>query len=172
MHERLIKIFQEVRDIAYRIPLSGEEENRCCSGKAKKLKELLEQEGLQVRYRVCEFRWSDFENIPSSVSSVPHGNDSTHVYLEVLIDGTWVIVDPTWDKELDHYFEIAEWNGRTDTSIAVKPLAVYEVEKSRSIMEEESKEVIEKDLEINGKFYVAFNEWLERVRRDGNKSEV
>lgn len=172
MHERLNKIFQGVRDIPYRIPLSTEEEDRCCSGKAKKLKELLEQEELQVRYRVCEFKWSDFEKIPSSVSSVPHNDDSTHVYLEVLIDGTWVIVDPTWDKGLSGYFEVADWDGCTDTPIAVKPLAIYDIEKSQRIMVEESKKAIEKDLEINGKFYAAFNEWLDSIRHDDNKSRV
>ncbi len=164
MQDRLIKIFEEVRDIPYRIPLSASEKNVSCSGKAKKLKVLLEQEGYPARYRVCEFRWSDVQNIPTDVHALPHADDSTHVYVEVLIDGIWVKVDPTWDRMLATIFPVAVWDGRHDTRIAVKPIVVYGIEESRQIMEDESADAIEKDLAINSEFYRALNDWLLRVR--------
>jgi len=54
-----INAFEQIRDIPYRIPMSLDEVDYCCSGKALLLKNKLESLGFQVRYRVCRFRWSE-----------------------------------------------------------------------------------------------------------------
>lgn len=163
-NDTFVKLFEEVRDMPYRIPLAIGEEDVCCSGKARKLKNILENKGLQVRYRVCEFKWSDMEVLPSHVRDVSHDDRSTHVYLEVFVEGKWIKIDPTWDQGLSSIFPVAHWDGIHDTQVAVKEIVVYDPEKSRQIMDNESDEVAKKDLETNGKFYGAFNEWLEDIR--------
>ena len=80
--------FQKVRDIPYRIPLSIQEVDNSCSGKAERLFHILKDAGYEVHYRMCTFRWSDL-NIPPNVSSIPHENESTHTYLEVKTGNGW-----------------------------------------------------------------------------------
>lgn len=159
----IITAFNTIRDIPYRIPLSTAEEDNCCSGKARRFKKILEDAGYRARYRVCEFQWSDME-LPESVRSVPHENQSTHVYLEVLINNQWIDVDPTWDCAIERILPVADWDGQTSTIIAVKSLQLFSHEESKKIMEEEDIEEVEEDLKKNGAFYKAFNEWLQNER--------
>jgi len=155
----IIKAFNSVKDVPYRIPLSSEEEDHCCSGKHKRLKDLLK--GYKTRYRICDFKWSSLD-LPERVKIVKHDDDCTHMYLEVFLDGKWVVVDATWDKGLSRVFEINEWDGKTDTKIAVIPTNIYSPGKSLEILNAEN---IEEDLGRNGDFYEAFNEWLEDIRK-------
>lgn len=159
----LVKEFEKIRDIPYSIPLEIGEEDNCCSGKMKRFKKILDTRGYKSRYRVCEFRWSDLD-LPEEVTSVEHDNNSTHVFMEIRIDDEWIRVDPTWDKGLHAIVPVNNWDGRNSTELAVKPTKIYGVEKSRKIVDDETNEDIEKDLQINGKFYKQFNEWLESIR--------
>lgn len=156
--------FLAIRDIPYSIPLAYGEVDHCCSGKNKMLKEALEALGYQVRWRVCTFRWSSIE-LPEEVTAASHDDNSTHAYLEFLVENEWRAVDATWDKGLEPIFSIEEWDGVSATGVAVKPVEVYSPEKSQEIMNDDSKETIELDLAINEKFYKAFNTWLEEVRK-------
>ncbi len=47
--------FTKIRDIPYRIPLSSEEEDQCCTGKHKRLFGVLQEAGYKIRWRVCTF---------------------------------------------------------------------------------------------------------------------
>lgn len=161
--ELAVKYFLEVRDIPYRIPLAEGESDDCCSGKSIQLKDSLEKLGYTVRFRVCTFGWSSI-NLPVNVGEVPHKDLSTHSYLEVLINDSWRVVDPTWDRQIAKAFHINEWDGESATEIAVKPLEIISVEKSNVIMTSGESAVDDKDLKINGKFYEAFNIWLENLR--------
>jgi len=161
--EAVITNFYNVRDIPYRIPLSVGEEDHCCSGKSTLLKEQLEKLGYKVKFRVCSFKWSDMD-LPEEVISVPHEDLSSHSYLEVLINGIWIIVDPTWDSGLKSIFTVNEWDGISNTEIAVKPIETFSTEKSSQIMANEDKQSIIADLQANGAFYQAFNDWLQQIR--------
>ena len=163
MHDNRLQVFHEVRDIPYRIPLRATEIDDCCTGKHKRLKALLERAGLTVRWRVCTFRWSDI-SLPSEISNIPHADDSSHAYLEVALNGSWIKVDATWDVGLSDFFTVATWDGYSDTVVAVPCLDTYSPEESSSIIANETTEVVEKDLKINGDFYGALNLWIERVR--------
>ncbi len=163
MNDNRLQDFQEVRDIPYRIPLSAAEVDDCCTGKHKRLKALLERAGLTVRWRVCTFRWSDI-NLPPEVSSIPHADDSSHAYLEVALNGSWIRIDATWDVGLSDFFTIAAWDGHSDTVVAVPYLDTYSPEESSSIIANETSEAIENDLRINGNFYKALNLWMARAR--------
>jgi len=159
----LVSLFNSVRDIPYRIPLKYGEEDNCCSGKHEKLFNLLTKHGYKVRYRVCVFLWSSL-NLPPELEKIPHDNDCTHTYLEIIIDGTWKILDATWDIGLKNIFHINKWDGKSDTKIAVKPVKIFTPQKSLKIVNNQNEDVIKKDLEINGKFYKGFNEWLDKNR--------
>ena len=160
----LISTFESIRDIPYRIPLKWGEEDNCCSGKHEKLFNLLKKNGYEVRYRVCVFLWSSL-NLPPELEKIPHDDDCTHTYLEIKIDDDWKILDATWDKKLENLFHINEWDGRSNTDIAVKSTKIFTPQKSLEIVNNQDEKLINKDLEINGEFYKGFNEWLDNNRK-------
>lgn len=101
-YEAATEIFNKVRDIPYRIPLSINEKDNCCSGKHTLLLQELTKLGYECRYKVCSFNW-DTLALPDKLFALPHENKSTHVFLEVKIDNDWKTVDATWDKGLSQY---------------------------------------------------------------------
>lgn len=159
----IVKTFEEIRDVPYRIPVAEGEVDNCCSGKVMRLKAALDKAGYKTRYRVCDFRWSDLP-LPEEVSSVEHEDESTHVYLEVLMQNKWIDLDPTWDSGIQDVFPISYWDGVSSTPIAVPSVGLYSHEESRQIMEEPDTSDVEYDLKRNGDFYKALNEWLARKR--------
>ena len=144
----IIHSFENIRDIPYSIPLSIGAVDNCCSGKMKRLKAVLENAGYTTKYRICSFRWSDMD-LPEKVTSVRHADNSTHVYLEVLVDGEWINVDPTWDPGIAAILATAHWDGKNSTSIAVKALSLFSDGESRKIMEGGTEEETLDDLAIN-----------------------
>ena len=173
----LVKEFEGVRDIPYRLPLSTTERNDSCAGKTTLLFKRLTDLGYDCRYRICSFRWSDLD-IPAEVINIPHKDDSTHVYLEVEIDGEWKNVDPSWDRSLNKILPVNNWDGKSDTQVAVPALELYSTEKSGEFFEQEelsaeSKKIIEERIEKNGPFFRAFNDWLavNRIEEDGELVE-
>lgn len=73
----LIEIFRKVRDIPYRITLSLDETEGeyggSCLYKVELLKKLLEAEGLECRYRIGIFLWSQL-NLPDEVIKAEHND--------------------------------------------------------------------------------------------------
>lgn len=161
--EEITNIFNQIRDIPYKIPLSPKEVDHCCSGKHKTLKKLLKNLGYQSRYQVVSFKW-DSLNLPKEILNTPHENISTHVYLEVLINDKWMDMDATWDPKLEKVLPINEWNGNKNI-IAVPVIKKFSPKQSQKIMENENEEEILKDLKINGEFYKSFNNWLKEIRK-------
>ncbi len=160
----LIDCFEAIRDIPYAIPLSLSGADDCCSGKHRRLKAQLEALGLKTDWQVCSFKWSQL-SLPEEVLSVPHADDSTHVYLKIFIGSDWIDVDATWDAAVARVLPVNEWDGATSTKIAVPAIQMFSLEKSREIMDQENPEDIEQDLAVNGRFYKAFNEWLAEARK-------
>jgi hypothetical protein len=161
----IVEEFNKVRDIPYRIPLSLEEPDECCSGKAVMLFDRFKAGGYEARYRLCTFRWGDLK-LPEEIQAVPHDEDSSHTYLEINLSGKWIIVDATWDKKLSGVFNINEWDKKSDTEIAVPAKEILSPEKSLAYIEYISApEAIAADLKLNGEFYRAFNAWLETIRK-------
>ncbi|MCK5123489.1 MAG: hypothetical protein KAQ87_05095 [Candidatus Pacebacteria bacterium] len=160
----LILIFNLIRDIPYKIPLKWKEEDNCCSGKHEKLFDLLTKQNCKVRYRVCVFLWNSL-NLPLKLKKIPHDNDCTHTYLEIYLNNSWKVLDATWDKELKNLFYINEWDGKSNTEIAVKPIKIFTPQKSLKIVNDQDENLIKKDLEVNKRFYKAFNNWLDENRK-------
>jgi len=66
----IVKKFKEIRDIPYRIPLSLDEPDNCCSGKSERLFKIFTNAGYQARFRICTCLWSDL-SLPAEVKEVP-----------------------------------------------------------------------------------------------------
>lgn len=163
-HMDPISTFNQIRDVPYYIPLTLNEKDRCCAGKHKMLKAKLEEAGLATRYRVCLFCWSALK-LPPELLAIPHDDDCTHVFLEIKIDGRWVKVDATWDSGVKKILPVNNWDGRSDTPLAVPAIEIFSPEKSERIMRTGSDEKTLADLRVNGRFYQAFNKWLEVNRQ-------
>lgn len=163
-----IEIFNQVRDIPYRIPLSLDETEGeyggSCLYKVELLKKLLETEGLECRYRIGTFLWSQL-NLPEEVMQAEHNDNGEHVWLEVCINNKWIILDPSWDIGLAKIFSINSWDGISDTKPAVKSIEILDVSASADIMDFDNyEEAFLEDLAINGEFYKALNTYLDQIR--------
>jgi hypothetical protein len=157
--------FTFVRDIPFRLPLSVDEPDHSCIGKHVVLKTLLSSLGFRVRYALRLWLWSSLD-IPESLKEIPHIDRAAHVYLEVYNkeQARWITVDATWDKKLAPKLPVSEWDGRSDTIIAVKPI---ESLKPIELQDEFDKFIGAKWAEVikaNGKFFEALNKWVESIR--------
>jgi hypothetical protein len=160
----IIKEFEKIRDIPYRIPLTPDAPDECCTGKAEMLINALRKRGYAARYRLGTFKWSSIE-LPEELQNIPHEDDSSHTYPEVNIGGQWRVIDATWDKGLRGIFDINEWDGKSATGIAVKCIECLSPEESlEHIKNISTRAAIIADLKVNGEFYKAFNEWLDKSR--------
>lgn len=169
MKNKIIKIFEDIRDIPFRIPLASDEPNCDCTGKSILLKKQLEKIGVEARFGVCWFYWDDLK-LPEEISSIPHDKDCTHTFVEIFMDNRWIKLDPSWDIALGVKFTIAHFDGSRDTALMVKPIEFFTPEKSAEIINNQINdtcEVIANDLERNGAFYRALNIYLESIRKAG-----
>lgn len=165
--KKRVEYFKSIRDIPYRIPLAREEPDYCCNGKHRMLKKFLERIGMDVRLRICDMLWSDFDILPKDTMDVPHEDEGRHLYLEVKIYGRWKVLDATIDRGLESILPVNEWDGKRHTRLCVTPRKIYSPEESLYIANEEYD--FEKDREINGQFYKELNEWFESIRKKNKK---
>ncbi|MCK4553497.1 hypothetical protein KAU19_00855 [Candidatus Parcubacteria bacterium] len=156
-------IFNSIRDIPYKIPLSLDDKAIDCDKKHKKLFDLLTKQGLKVRFRICVFLWSEL-NIPAKILKIPHIDKCEHLYLEIFIDGQWVALDATWDIGLKNIFQVNKWDGKSNTALAVNPIEIYSPQENKSLSHNKTKESFLEDIKTSGSFYEAVNEWLEENR--------
>lgn len=159
--------FNLVRDIPYRISLKQDEADHCCTGKHRVLYYVLKNLGFKVRIRQCEFLWSSM-NLPKKVIGLSKEDLSSHTYLEIYNKNKkeWLPIDATWDSGLSKRFKISMWDGKNKTFIAVKPIRILSPKESlRRLEKEATEEFFIKDMNIQGKFYEAFNDWLEELRK-------
>lgn len=170
-----VDYFTFVRDTPFRMPLSVGDPDYSCAGKHVVLRTLLSSLGLKVRYALCRFSWNSLD-MPESLKEIPH-EDVTHVYLEVYYkeQTRWMSVDATWDKGLAPKLPVSEWDGRSDTIIAVKPIeSLKPIESQEEFdkwlnspppsMDEWLSLPLDSPLKVNGKFYEALNKWVESIR--------
>ncbi|MBP9749901.1 MAG: hypothetical protein KBD21_04175 [Candidatus Pacebacteria bacterium] len=160
----LVQIFNAIRDIPYKISLSNDDLAVDCDQKHKRLAAEFKNLGVETRFRICSFLWSSMP-LPEDVLSVPHVDTCEHLFVEAYIGVRWVVLDVTWDSALRTVLPVNEWDGRSDTELAVTPILVYPAAEERELVHNSSEESFEKDLTDSGLFYRALNEWLESVRR-------
>jgi hypothetical protein len=156
----LISIFNKVRDIPLRMLESSKDEDQRCWGKHRKLFTLLNQAGLKVRYRVCEFSWSE-QKFPKEVLNFVKQDREYHLFLEAEIGGKWVIIDCSNDFRLSQY---NKWDGKSDCELGVIPDKILATIESSFIEKQEPfkrEEILAKNLE----FYKAANKFLDSIRQ-------
>lgn len=107
--------------------------------------------------------WSD-QKIPKEILAIPHDDKCEHLYLEILLNDEWVTLDATWDQKLKKVMPTSEWDGKTNTKLAVTPIEIYPPDEGRKVVHSASEEAFLEDIRKSGKFYEALNNWLEENR--------
>jgi hypothetical protein len=176
------KIFTNIRDMEYHISpgyfytknsLSRvlKEGKGFCLSKHYLLGELLELSGYEVKYCTYEFNWDkidvDFpENISELVKELPL---TYHVACRVFMEGRWVLLDATWDKNLrEKGFPVNKWDGVSDTVLAVRAIGSFQhkgIEKHQIFYHSRMKNYTLKEKLMLARFTRLFNLWLARIRR-------
>ena len=103
--------------------------------------------------------------MPEPLKQIPHEDRAIHVYLEVYNkeQARWMTVDATWDKGLASKLPVSEWDGRSDTILAVKPTeSLPPIESQEEFDKLESRK--QQAIKVNGKFFEALNKWTESIR--------
>ncbi len=173
--EKLIAIFEKVRDIPYgtigsRDPLKVYSNNKgTCSGKHFLLRDLLLTIDIKVREMVSFHYYSQ---MPRSIDYPPglmqllednKGVPDYHNYLKVY-NGNWLTVDATFDYPLKDYLVVNEWDGKTDTRLSVKPVEIWEVEDPQNFKVDMLNKLPVEIQQGRKKFLQKFSEWLETLR--------
>ena len=158
MNKQAIEKFNEIRDIPYHISVHGEAGSGCAD-KAFKLIEEFKQLNIEAKFIVGLMKWSDLK-LPQEVTDVPHDDESSHAFVEIEnSEGKKILIDPTWNKELSEAgFTIAEWDGESSTVLAINCYKIMTAAESEEYMKHLDNE---DDLERNGKFYEAINEYCD-----------
>jgi len=163
MNKLLIELFEEIKNIKYEIPLKFTLNNSACSWKIILLKNNLNKLWIKSNYRICSFYWKDL-NLPKEILNIPHDDFSSHVFLEIQLEGKMIILDPTWDSWLKNIFHINNWDGNNDTQIAVKVVDLFSIDDSEEIMNNINKVDFDQHIIKNHDFYNALNSYLHDVR--------
>ena len=164
------RIFEEVRDVPYRISLRYDEPDQSCEGKYKMFMKLAEKYNIKARPLVFEYQWDSLD-LPEQLLRFHLEKDILHICPEVYIEekGIWVPADPSWDiglKNKHKCIHVNEWDEQSPTELSVPPTKLYTPEESLvSSSEKMLPEEFEEDIKENGGFYKAFNDWLEELRR-------
>lgn len=156
----VIEIFNSVRDVPYHCSESKKDVDYSCWGKHRLLYDKLKRAGYTVRYRVCEFRWDELK-FPKEISKKAPKKTDFHLYLEIELDGKWIILDCSNDKALGRY---NEWDGKSDTEFQVKCKRILSPEESAKI-EKSNRENYDKTLEEYHELCVAINKFLDKIRK-------
>jgi hypothetical protein len=160
MDDKKREIFEKIREEPLNNPEKlGDKDNRCW-GKHRRLKELLEKEGYEIRFRVCSFKWSQ-QRFPETILEIPHKDDDYHLYLEIKVNNKWIIIDCSNDSKLPVY---NVWDGMNDCKIAVNYDKLFSPRES-SKREREELEGFPKLIKENENFYISINKFFDNLRK-------
>ncbi len=123
MKTNLVNLFEKVQKIYYKVCKFEKDkidENLSygdCRHKSELLFKLLQKEGYQVKKVKAIFDWKDLP-LPKKLLSILQRNSIwDHDTLLVNVDGKWIMVDCTWNPELQKIgFPVTiNWDGKSDT---------------------------------------------------------
>lgn len=165
--EQRIKFFNFIRDIPYHIGLEITDPTYNCATKAIMLGQMLNGLNLKTRLILCTFAWTETP-LPSAVLNLPRNSGETHLFLQMFEPRRkhWVNIDPSWDTKLRSAgFPIADWDGVSDTALAVTPHIIYSSDDTTRILAEKSDPAEHAAHRAkNRAFYHALNQWLQSER--------
>lgn len=155
-----LTLFNQVRDLPFRVPESVNEEVFTCWGKHRKLFALLNRAGYKVRFRVCSFLWSE-QKIPAEILKIPHKEEENHLYLEINLNNKWVLIDCTMDSKFPKF---NDWDGKTDCKHGVNPKKIFTPLES-SFLEKQEPFKFEEIFKANKEFFKELNKFYESLRQ-------
>jgi len=166
--QKRIDIFRSVRDLAYRLPLTREDitcNDTSCIGKSRLLYEKL-QPVYPVRYRLYQFFWSEAD-LPVDVAQKIRVDEGNHCVVEIYLNGDWITLDPSWDKDLGAIFSVNDWDGMHSTPISIPYREKLSLAASRQKAKNELFALPErlKDTKLNREFYRDMNNIFEQIRK-------
>jgi hypothetical protein len=179
--EARISAFNNLRDIAYAVvqgrdPKNAPEktllENKgSCTAKHILLKKMLDKLNIENRFVSHYFRWSDLlveypQDLKQLSLKMPVCD---HLFCQAFIGEKWINLDVAWDAPLEKVgFPVNKnWDGISETQIAVKPLKEIihpNIEERTKLKKELVDGYTEAEREVQPEFYKNFNGWLNSIR--------
>jgi len=177
----LLSLFSFVQAIPYRFPGPRDAwhtlENRwgTCAGKNYLLAALLRSAGVGVAHLIATGDLRDtLPRIPDDLRALAADGPlpDVHSFLTAAGPDGPVLVDASWDPPLAaHGFSVQEqpWDGRGDTTLALRPHAVYAVTGADPSAEKEQVRARlyrhrAEDKARRDRYLVALSEWMEQMR--------
>ena len=159
-NKQLVRLFRRVQNIPYFLFRHRDSKKLfslnkgCCAEKAIWLGNKLKETNIPVKYYRIEFKWEDLP-IPKEIIKLGKKGPAHHLALKAKVNNKWIWIDPTWDPGLEKGgFPVTKnWNGKTNTKLAVKPLKI-----------EEFKPPDPSSIELT-EFTRALNKYLDKIRK-------
>lgn len=170
-----IVLFEHVRDIPYGYPASRDpvevlQTGRgSCSGKHYLLGELYRLLGLSVRHMICTHRFNESPLVfPAPMQEMLRKNEivDLHDYLQIAVDGNWVDIDATWQRDLREFgFPVNEdWDGQSAMLLSVVPedFAIAERDPER-LKDELLSKLTPRQRALRKQFLEELNGWIQEL---------
>ena len=180
--EKIVNIFSEVQRVPYKIiPAlanykTGPEGlllrgKGSCEPKHFLLGLFYERLGLKVEYVTHAFHWSHLKiDYPDEIKKITlKMPEEYHLCLRVRCKEKNIIVDATWDKDLEKIgVPITKyWNLQEDTHCGVLSLreTIHQTQKERDeFVSNKRKTLTPEEKKDSTSFIIAFNKWLDEIR--------
>lgn len=189
--QKIIKIFQKVRDIPFgrmgsRNPEVVYEKNMgTCSGKNLLLRELYDELGLKTKdmltlHRFNDLLWFPTESypllkLPENIIEILNQGPiyDFHNFVKILINNKWIEVDATFDKPLKKYGFIVndKWDIKNDMIMCVVGTKkIWDCQHNGLKEKERLTSLLPKKIQKNRKtFLKELTKWITELR---NKGEI
>lgn len=154
-----IQLFNKIRDLPYYCPESLEDNDYRCWGKNRLLFQELKNQDFEIRFRVCDFLWSE-QRIPKEITSKSPKDLDQHLFLEIKLNNQWIILDCSNDSKLPVY---NNWDGKSNCQIAVKYKKIYSPEESKKLEEQERVKFIN-EFNQHKELYFLMNKFFDKLR--------
>ncbi len=158
--KKIVDLFKKVQALPYFI-LKRRDSRKlfelkvgCCAEKVIWLGNRFKEMNIPIKYYLIEFKWEDLP-IPEHIIKLRKGDFGYHLALKAKVKNRWLWVDPTWDPKLEKGgFPVTKnWDGESDTKLAVEPI-------NMKIFEPSDPSVLELE-----DFDISLNKYLEEIRK-------
>ena len=167
-NRKLIGLFKRVQNVPYFLFRHRDSKKLFklkkggCAEKAIWLGNKLKEMDIPVKYYRIEFKWEELP-IPKEIIKLKKKGPiklrkkgpAHHLVLKAKVNNKWLWLDPTWDPGLEKGgFPVTKnWNGKTNTKLAVRPVKIEEFEPNDP-----------SDIELT-EFTRALNKYLDNMRK-------